>query len=648
MKKIVLILYTARNPSLTKPFFDLKYQACYEALYTLGETMGIHLCRAPLIWYNSGQNLFERAWEYVDGSWRITGPVKPDLIFDKTNNHSENDPVREQLIDRYPFIDDPNFTRFANNKYETSRLLPQYFKPYQKISSSTQWNLFLESFAGKKIVVKPIVGSGGKGVFIVEKAEAHNLELHFPVIVQEFIDGSNGIPGVIHGNHDLRLVFIGDEMIYSYIRTPRPGSLLANIAQGGSMTIVPREKLPLSLNPIIQDVQKLFSPFHQKTYTVDLMFDEHTRPWIIEFNTMPGMYFPPSEKITMVRVYTRLLQEIKKILTHFELTPRTPIHSQIPRKVNAVILFTPHSTADSRAFTQDKLEKAYTSFFALGEKHGLKLYRASTEWYDLSKKIFRQAWHWDGTKWAIAYHVIPDVIYDKATSNEKTSSVKQSLLKEFPLINHPDFSMHAGSKLSVSRAFKKYTKPYFLVQSKEELERSIKFIPGNTVVAKPDRGNSGDGVSIVTKQDLLDNPPVFPALIQEFVDSRLGIPGVMSGFHDLRLIFSNEELIYAYFRTPEAGSYLANVAKGGTQTMISSQSIPSSVWEIVEAVQKYYRKYPQKIYTIDLIFDQNSRPWIVELNTMPGLYPDESERPYIDKLYLAIIQALLNEAEKRS
>lgn len=208
--------------------------------------------------------------------------------------------------------------------------------------------------------------------------------------------------------------------------------------------------------------------------------------------------------------------------------------------------------------------------------------------------------------------------------------------------------MHAGSKLSVSRAFKKYTKPYFLVQSKEELERSIKFIPGNTVVAKPDRGNSGDGVSIVTKQDLLDNPPVFPALIQEFVDSRLGIPGVMSGFHDLRLIFSNEELIYAYFRTPEAGSYLANVAKGGTQTMISSQSIPSSVWEIVEAVQKYYRKYPQKIYTIDLIFDQNSRPWIVELNTMPGLYPDESERPYIDKLYLAIIQALLNEAEKRS
>jgi glutathione synthase/RimK-type ligase-like ATP-grasp enzyme len=642
MKKTVLILYTAQNPSLTRPFFDSKYQECYETLYTLGAKMGLHLCRAPIIWYDVENDIFRQTWEYADGEWRITGPIQPDLVFDKTSSRSENDPVREQIIARYHFIDDPAFTRFANNKYETSRLLPQYFKPYQKIADADQWRLYLDSFLGKYVVVKPISGSGGKGVFIVEKESARALDLDFPVIVQEFIDSSRGIPGITDGYHDLRLVFIGDELIYSYV--PQPGSFLANLAQGGSMRVISNEALPQSLQPIIQAVQNLFSPFPQKTYTIDLMFDEHQRPWIIEFNTMPGMYFPPEEKPIMLRVYGRLLQELKRVLV----SGKSPdlLTERVEKQTRGVILFTPHTNADQQAFTQDLLRTAYTHFFQLAEKNGLKLYRASTDWYDTSKKMFRQAWHWDGQDWALIKNIIPEVVYDKAASNEKTKLVKQALLKAFPFINHPEFSLHAGSKLSVSRAFKRYAKPYFLAQSLPELQSMIEKIHGDKVVAKPDRGNSGDGVIIVTKKELLEHPPVFPVLIQEFVDSQAGIPGVMTGLHDLRLIFSNEKLVYAYFRTPEAGSYLANVAQGGTQTMVSEKDLPPSVWEIVTAVQKYYQKYPHKIYTIDLIFDATGRPWIVELNTMPGLYPDESERPYIQKLYLAIIETLIEEAKK--
>lgn len=645
MKKTVLILYTAQNPSLARPFFDSKYQACYETLYTLGEAMGLHLCRAPIVWYDVENDIFRQTWEYTDGAWRITGPVQPDLVFDKTSSRSENDPIREQIIARYPFIDDPAFTRFANNKYETSRLLPQYFKPYEKITNTNQWQLYLDSFLGKYVVVKPIIGSGGKGVFITEKEVARTLELDFPIIVQEFIDSSHGISGITAGYHDLRLVFIGDELIYSYIRIPQTGSFLANLAQGGSMHIVPNKKLPQSLQPIIQDVQKLFSSFSQKTYTIDLMFDEHQRPWIIEFNTMPGMYFPPEEKITMVRVYNRLLQELQQALLAYE--PHNSLARNEKDQITGVILFTPHTNADQQAFTQDLLRVAYTHFFQLAEESGIKLYRASADWYDTSKKVFHQAWHWDGEKWALANNIVPEVIYDKAASNEKTRTIKQALLKQFPFINHPEFSLHAGSKLSVSRAFKKYAKPYFLAQSFSELQTMIGKVHGDKVVAKPDRGNSGDGVIIVAKKELLEHPPVFPVLIQEFVDSQAGIPGVMAGLHDLRLIFSNETLVYAYFRTPEAGSYLANVAQGGTQTMVSEQDLPASVWEIVTAVQQYYKKYHHKIYTIDLIFDAAGRPWIVELNTMPGLYPDESERPYIQKLYLAIIQTLLTEARKK-
>ncbi|MFA9262770.1 MAG: RimK family alpha-L-glutamate ligase [Undibacterium sp.] len=314
-KSTVLILYSSHNAGPDVPFSSPKYQACYEALYTLGDTMGLHLCRAPLDWYSPETNQFEKTWEFVDQSWRLSGPVKPDLILDRTRARTSDSPLRKLIIERFLFIDDPAFTRFANNKYETSQQLPQFFKPYRKISSADELATFLSESDQARVVIKPENGSGGDGVHIVLKEEALGLPLEFPVIAQEFIDSSSGIPGITSTYHDLRLVFIGDELVYSYIRTPAEGSLLANLAQGGSMHIIDITALPHSLEPIIRETQRLFSSFPQKTYTIDVMFDRDQRPWIIEYNTMPGMFFPPEEKAIMLRAYKRLLEELQRAIT---------------------------------------------------------------------------------------------------------------------------------------------------------------------------------------------------------------------------------------------------------------------------------------------------------------------------------------------
>ena len=271
---------------------------------------------------------------------------------------------------------------------------------------------------------------------------------------------------------------------------------------------------------------------------------------------------------------------------------------------------------------------------------GVKLYRASTGWYEKSEHRFRIAWHWDGEAWALAQAVAPDVIYDKSAATPEALATKEALLKHFPMVNHPEFSTHAGNKLLVSQIFVQFAKPYHRVTSKEELTTVLAELPTGLVVAKPEHGNAGEGVLILESGALQNTTLSYPILVQEFIDSSAGIPGIMRGLHDLRLIFSNEEFLYAYYRMPKAGSFLANIARGGSLAIIEKESIPGSVWPIVKEVQAYYKKFKQKIYTLDLLFDQAGMPWIVELNTMPGLYPDESERPHINKLYLAIIRAL--------
>lgn len=630
MKKTVLILYTSHDAGPGVPFSDLKYQRCYEALYSLGETLELHLCRAPLSWYDAEQDLFRDSWEFVGGKWQLSGPIKPDLIYDKTGGRSADDTTRALIISRYRFMDDPAFTLFANNKYETSRALPQHFKAYHKFSNTEEFSGFLKTFTGERLVIKPVVGSGGQGVHIVSKEEAAGLSLTFPVIVQEFIDSSHGIPGITDTYHDLRLVFIGDELVYAYVRTPKAGSFLANIAQGGSMKIVSGDELPKTLAPIIDDTRKLFARFPQKTYTIDVMFDETGRPWIIEFNTMPGMFFPPEEDATMRRVYTRLLRELRNFL----------------EPISAVIISTPRENDGAVAFEKDIYREAYTNFSKLALREGVALYRASARWYDAATGTFRTAWHWNGSDWVVARAITPTVIYDKAAMNAETMPIKDALLEHCPMINHPRFSLHAGSKLEVSRAFKEFAKPYYQATSREELADILARLPDTLVVTKPERGNSGEGVFIATKTEVLERA-TFPMLVQEFIDSNHGIPGVMRGLHDLRLIYCDETLVYAYYRTPKTGSYLANVAQGGKQTMLAEGNIPDSVWPVVRAVQSHYAEFSPKIYTIDLIFDHAGKPWIVELNTMPGLYPDESERPHIGKLYQAIVRALKSAAKKK-
>jgi glutathione synthase/RimK-type ligase-like ATP-grasp enzyme len=152
-------------------------------------------------------------------------------------------------------------------------------------------------------------------VQIIGKKEISSLnKLEEKTIAQDFIDSSRGICGIVNGTHDLRLVFINEELIYCYIRQPQNGSLLANISQGGQMTIVEPREVPKNILLLAKDVQKVFRQYPIKIYTIDLILDKKQRPWIVELNTMPGMYFCDDQKKWMDKFYLELIKTFKKII----------------------------------------------------------------------------------------------------------------------------------------------------------------------------------------------------------------------------------------------------------------------------------------------------------------------------------------------
>lgn len=293
---------------------DTEDQTCYEYFYSLAEKNGIKLYRASYTWYDTKKNIFLYAWTFENNTWKRVYDIKPDLIYDKTKSTPHARQFKSHLIKKFNIINDIKFDELISNKLFTSLLFPTYSKKHHKASNVKELHAILKKIKTKKVVLKTAYGSGGKNVYIHNKTHITK-NLPFPILAQEFIDSSDGIKGINESTHDLRLVFIENDLIYSNVKVPEKNSFLANISQGGSMKIVHADKLPKILIPLIADVQNTFSTFRNKIYTIDIMFDKEQRPWIIELNSMPGLFFSKDQYEERDRFYHALINLFKKTTT---------------------------------------------------------------------------------------------------------------------------------------------------------------------------------------------------------------------------------------------------------------------------------------------------------------------------------------------
>jgi glutathione synthase/RimK-type ligase-like ATP-grasp enzyme len=314
--KKVLILFGKSNWDAKSPLKDKTQRNSYEFFYSLCRKNDIEMFRASYDWYNYENNIFKYAWTFNElGGWKRVENIKPDLIYDKTKSSVEAYYKKELISKDYMFINNLRFTRIMDDKLITSLVFHKWSKKSWLVNNQEKLESILPKIKSQKFVVKPISESGGKNVQILDKKEAlEKIIFGDDYLVQEFIDSSSGVPGLSESMHDLRLVFINDKISYAYIREPEKGNYLANLSQGGSLFVVPKDKIPRSLCRNIKCSNKVFETFNPRIYSIDLMFDENKRPWIVEMNSMPGLFFTPQEKPYMLGLYQELIEIfLKKI-----------------------------------------------------------------------------------------------------------------------------------------------------------------------------------------------------------------------------------------------------------------------------------------------------------------------------------------------
>lgn len=265
---------------------------------------------------------------------------------------------------------------------------------------------------------------------------------------------------------------------------------------------------------------------------------------------------------------------------------------------------------------------SFENFHRIGLENGIAFFRSSIDWYDKERGVFKKAWAFRKEEWIrVDEDIKPAGVLDK-TIGEKNSlfmETKLAMLSNFPVVNHPFFSLLLDNKFYQALLFEELMPKTVLAHNLEELTHQIQKLKGSRIVLKPLSGSGGNGVLILSRESLPEDL-LFPLIAQEFLEAYPGIPGFSkeTSVADLRLVYIGGKLLYALSRVAKGDSLLTNFHKGAAVVRVPLEAIPQAALTLAEKVSARLALFPRGTFSVDIMYNLEEIPFLIEINTKPG------------------------------
>lgn len=314
-KKIVV--FFGKKTGCSDPFRQWPTKkAVYHKLFAQGIEQGFEMYFVPNHSHYEDGYQFKNPWQYslTDHLFHPTQKtITADAVYDRSGG---------LLFPRESFdtkiLNSRNFKALCGDKNLMQNLLGKSMPLGFSVSNQEEFFLALQKFSPKeRVVLKPATGFGGKGIVIAPAEEIKSFQLlpKTTYTLQQFIDTSRGIENITPSYHDLRVVIANGKKILAHVRTPGKDSLLANVAQGGSIKEVPLQDIPSFILSAVEEVQKnIDTRFDFPLYSIDFGI-ENEKAYVFEINDTIGF---PSEAMA---AHEEFIQQILTSLSRRALLP---------------------------------------------------------------------------------------------------------------------------------------------------------------------------------------------------------------------------------------------------------------------------------------------------------------------------------------
>lgn len=316
MKKTLAIYFSDPEPMgypLNKPYYLERYEKIISDLEIHG--INVIIVRGNDYIKNG---YFKQGWKLVNGKLKeATGEryengeaIHADLIFNRDDKNTI------PVIYDCNIINHPEFDQLCLDKAKTFETLPEIspktvlinsYKEY--LEKTKKWDMKPEDL----IVLKKNFESEGRGTFVRPVSSITKSLFHewSDVIAQEFLDSSVGIPGITNGLHDLRIRVVNGKPINAFLRTPKKGSYVANLTQGGKGVPISLEDVPTETMNLVHKIDKKIKKYFPIVYAADFINSDKGFK-LLELNSRPGLEDASSSSKFNNTIVNMLVGEINK------------------------------------------------------------------------------------------------------------------------------------------------------------------------------------------------------------------------------------------------------------------------------------------------------------------------------------------------
>ncbi len=282
--------------------------------------------------------------------------------------------------------------------------------------------------------------------------------------------------------------------------------------------------------------------------------------------------------------------------------------------MNKLAIYFSHPKILSYPLDKKEYFESYVEIIKALKEKGVATYIVRANSYN-GKGVFSKYSFWNGKNFIPKNEKIKvNLIYNKDNLNTIPK------ITDCPIINNLEFDEICRDKLKTAEFFPEFSTKTILANSYNEALKALEKIPGEKIVLKERFGEEGRGIFVINKtkikKDLYKNWKNI--LVQEFMDSSIGIKGISKGMHDISANIINDKILNGLLREPKKRSYLANIALGGSSKFISKKQMPEEMKQALKKINKKLSKFYPLIARAD--FMNTTKGFrLIEINSRPGL-----------------------------
>lgn len=304
-EKKKIVLYFGKKRKSLDPFknFGSKRQVYYD-LFEKGVSSGLEMFVSSGRKFYFGNLVFGNILKYENGKFKhYVGKIKADAVYDRSGGITFPDVKISKKV-----LNGIEFKKLCADKMLTYKFIGEFMPESFSVTNKKELKKKLADFKDQLVVLKPLNDFGGKGICIGTPEEVGKCKLirGHKYKLQRFVETSAGIPGIVKGRHDLRIIIVHGRAVMAHVRKPSGDGFLANVAQGGTIKEVFLEKIPNNIIMVALEIQKKIDKLYGKPiYSIDLGVMDG-KPYVFELNDQIGF---PSEEMEKSKNFVEALVE---------------------------------------------------------------------------------------------------------------------------------------------------------------------------------------------------------------------------------------------------------------------------------------------------------------------------------------------------